>query len=135
MKRIFLNNLILKVTSLILAIIMWFLISMELTARENIQRKVISDVEIGLLRPSKEEIFGPFKIKLDPYKVDLYIEGPKDEVENCTSSNITAFVDISDFAKEGIYSIPVKVILPDNIRLLSENPLCRVEISRYEEIE
>ncbi len=134
MKKLFLNNLGLKVTSLILAIIMWFLTSAELTAKGEVQRKVVNNVEVGVLTSSKEEIFEPFKIKMAPQEVSLYIEGPKDQIENTNSEGITAFVDISDFAKEGIYSLPVKVILPDNIKMLSETPICTVELLRYKEV-
>jgi YbbR domain-containing protein len=135
MKKLLLNNLGLKIAALIIAIVMWFLVSAELTVRGETQRKVISDIEVGILRPSREEIVEPFKVKMNPRHVNLYIEGPKDQIADLTADNITAFVDISDFAREGIYSLPVKVILPDNIKMLSEIPICRIELSSFRKVE
>lgn len=114
---------------------MWYIVFAEITAKSEIERKVISDIRISILRPAEEEVLEPFKVKLQPKEVNLYVEGPKGRIENLSADNITAFVDISGFAKEGIYSLPVEVLLPDKIEVLSETPICRVELSTYKKVE
>lgn len=131
MRKWFLNDISLKAISLVLAVILWFSVSGVLTARHKIRRKEIHNVKVGLLRPSKEVVLGLFEVKVQPQEVNLLIEGPKDYLENISSKDIISFVDISDFTKEGIYRLPVKVILPDKIKTVSEVPICTVELSRY----
>jgi YbbR domain-containing protein len=135
MRKLFLNNIVLKITALVIAAIMWYIVFAEITAKSEIERKVISDIRISILRPAEEEVLEPFKVKLQPKEVNLYVEGPKGRIENLSADNITAFVDISGFAKEGIYSLPVEVLLPDKIEVLSETPICRVELSTYKKVE
>ncbi|MCK4519293.1 MAG: hypothetical protein KAU12_04145 [Candidatus Omnitrophica bacterium] len=135
MKKWFLNNPGLKITALILAVFLWFYISMEVTARYKIKRKEIEGVRVDILRRKGEIILGPFMVGLDPEKVNLSIEGPREKLENIGTDKIIAFVDITNIEKEGIYLLPVKVILPDKLRLSFQNPGCTVELTMRKAVE
>ncbi len=135
MKRWFLNNFSLKIIALVLAVILWLMVSMEITAKYKVSRKELSDIKIKLLVVNRQDLFGEMKIRLDPEAVDLLVEGPQKLLAASRLGTVTVFVDTSQLTNEGIYTLPVRVILPANVRLVSQPPSCTVELSRYQQTQ
>jgi hypothetical protein len=73
-------------------------------------------------------VIGDYDVSLDPEFIDLMIEGPKDNIEVLTPENIIAFVDITNIKETGNYFLPVKVILPNYLRLVFKAPDCKVKV-------
>lgn len=127
-KRWFLNNPGLKVTSLILAVLLWLYVKGELGGvGPPIQRffvkKTYDAVDVKVLGDALKAF--PTKVSLS--KVDLVLSGPKDVLDKLEVSQILAFVDCTGL-KKGKHELPLKVILPEGITLISDTPTIEVTI-------
>ncbi len=127
-KRWFLNNPGLKLLSLILAVLLWMYVRGESgEIRVPFQRAFIErtfeEVDVKLLSLAARG----FSTKLNPSKVSLRLVGPETYINRLASSGILAFVEIDDPVR-GKYELPLKVILPEDIKLISEMPTIKVII-------
>ncbi|MDP8261199.1 MAG: hypothetical protein P9M01_02505 [Candidatus Kappaea frigidicola] len=129
MKKWFLNNLGLKILALCLAAMLWLFVNAELTSKYKLVRKPVDRIKISILRQGQKIIMGDYDVSLDPEFIDLIVEGPKDNIEILTSENIIAFVDITSIKETGNYLLPVKVILPNYLRLVFKAPDCKVKVT------
>jgi YbbR domain-containing protein len=128
MKKWFLNNLGLKILALCLAAMLWLFVNAELTSKYKLVRKSVDHIKISILRQGQKMVIGDYDVSLDPEFIDLMIEGPKDNIEVLTPENIIAFVDITNIKETGNYFLPVKVILPNYLRLVFKAPDCKVKV-------
>lgn len=128
MKKWCLNNLGLKILSLCLAAMLWLFVNAELNSKYKFERKPVDHIKISILRQGQKVIIGDYDVSLEPEFVDLIIEGPKDNIEILITENIIAFVDITSIKEAGNYFLPVKVILPNYLRLAFKAPDCKVKV-------
>lgn len=126
LKKWFLNNLGLKVLSLILAIILWFYIGGELGQGRNIQERVVRGIPVKVLEPLSGLGQHPFQIKIVPERIDLVLRGPKVDIDRLAPGELVAFVDISNLEVDRRYQLPVRVILPEDIESIPKVPSCEV---------
>lgn len=127
-KRWFLNNPGLKLLSLILAVLLWMYVRGESgEIRVPFQRAFIErtfeEVDVKLLSFAARG----FSTKLNPSKVSLRLVGPETHINRLASSGILAFVEIDEPVR-GEYELPLKVILPEDIKLISQMPTIEVII-------
>lgn len=127
-KRWFLNNPGLKVLSLILALLLWVYVRGEyggagVPFQRGFVERTFEEVDVKLLSLGAEGI----SAKLNPSKVSLRLAGPKAHINRLTQSEILAFVEIDKLAR-GKYEFPLKLILPEDIKLVSETPTIGVII-------
>ena len=128
MKKWFLNNLGLKILALCLAAMLWLFVNAELTSRYKFVRKSVDNIKISILRQGQKMIISDYDVSLEPEFVKLMVEGPKDNIEILTSKNIIAFVDITSIKDTGNYLLPVRVILPNSLRLVFKAEDCKVKV-------
>ncbi|MBI4846083.1 MAG: hypothetical protein HY810_06395 [Candidatus Omnitrophica bacterium] len=124
------RNFILKIFSLILAIIIWFYIHsiVQNLAGGPVAYKDVKDVEVKLMG---EQLFlgkNIFLVELEEKSIDLRIKGPERVVEKISNIDITAYVNVSGLRAGRTYSPVVNFILPENIELIGAAPVARVEI-------
>jgi YbbR domain-containing protein len=129
MKKWFLNNLGLKIMALFLAVMLWLFVNSELTSKYKLVRKPVNNIKVSILRQEQNVITGDYNVVLDPDIVNLIVEGSKDKIETLTSSNVIAFVDITSIKETGTYFLPIKVILPNYLRLAFKAPDCKVKVT------
>ncbi len=128
MKKWFLNNLGLKILALCLAAMLWLFVNAELTSKYKFVRKSVDNIKISILRQGQKMIISDYDVSLEPEFVKLMVEGPKDNIEILISENIIAFVDITSIKETGNYLLPVKVILPNSLRLVFKAEDCKVKV-------
>ena len=128
MKKWFLNNLGLKILALCLAAMLWLFVNAELTSKYKFVRKSVDNIKISILRQGQKMIISDYDVSLEPEFVKLMVEGPKDNIEVLTSENIIAFVDLTSIKETGNYFLPVKVILPNSLRLVFKAEDCKVKV-------
>ena len=127
-KRWFLNNPGLKLASLMLAVLLWFYVKGEFgevrpPTEKFFVEKTYDKVGVKVLG----EVLENLPVKVSPSKVDLVLSGPKATLDGLEASHIIAFVDCTGL-KKGKYQLPLKVILPEGITLISDAPVIEVAI-------
>jgi YbbR domain-containing protein len=114
MKEFFFKNFGLKIASIILAIILWFV------ASSRGQSEIFIDVQLEFMNiPSGVEL-----INSTDKTISLNIKGPEKYIKNIKPSDIRAFIDLSK-AKKGestYYLAKENIQLPRSITLLNINP-------------
>jgi len=133
MKKWVLNNLGFKVFSLVLAVGLWFCIHGEIT--KMLMQKTFEDVPIRLVADREKLLLANYQLNVSPNKIDVLLRGEKSQVNKIKKKDVKALIDISDINGEGIYSLPVKILLPENIEAVSKqvNPsACQVVIRAFE---
>jgi YbbR domain-containing protein len=133
MKRWVLNNLGFKIFSLILAIGLWFYIHGEIT--KVLVQKTFEGIPIRLVANREKLLLANYQLKITPQKIDVLLRGEKSQIEKVRKNDLKALVDISDISGEGIYNLPVKILLPENIEAVDKqiNPsACQVVIRGFE---
>lgn len=133
MKKWILNN-SLKIISLVLAVMLWYFISMELIAKQNFDSRKFNDIEIGLLAPAQESILGSFQINMNLQKIEVFLRGPKETIKNLNSEDVIAFLDVRKIKREGIYTLPVRFVLPAKVFIVNESPSVTIELSTYQKM-
>lgn len=131
MRKWVLNNLWLKIGSMILAVGLWFYIHSEIS-RIMVQ-KTFENVPVRLMVDREKQLLTNYQLTVSPEKVDILLRGEKNQVEKIRGSELKAIVDVSDISAEGIYNLPVRILLPENINITKQvNPsACQVAISGF----
>ncbi|WP_457622666.1 YbbR-like domain-containing protein [Persephonella sp.] len=112
-KGIFLNNLPLKILSLLVAFLLW----LNITSTQKARVEFYSDVEI---KPYPKDLIIE---QIQPEKVLIIIEGPKNALSNVNISQIQTYVDGFKL-KEGENLLPVEISkdLIKNFKIISIYP-------------
>ncbi|ACO03848.1 MAG TPA: hypothetical protein DEP48_02395 [Persephonella sp.] len=112
-KGIFLNNLPLKILSLLVAFLLW----LNITSTQKARVEFYSDVEI---KPYPKDLVVE---QVQPEKVLIIIEGPKSALSNVNISQIQTYVDGFKL-KEGENLLPVEISkdLIKNFKIISIYP-------------
>ncbi len=112
-KEIFLNNLLLKILSLLVAFLLW----LNITSTQKARVEFYSDVEI---KPYPKDLTIE---QIQPEKVLIIIEGPKNALSNVNISQIQTYVDGFKI-KEGENLLPVEISkeIMKNFKIISIYP-------------
>ena len=112
-KKIFLENLHLKILSLLVAFLMW----LNVTSQRQTHLEVYSYIDIINLKDNIEIE------AIEPERVKIILEGTKKNIDEFDISKIHVFIDGSKI-KEGENKLPVKVAIEgiQNIRIISITP-------------
>ena len=132
-KKWLLNNLNLKLTSLLLAILSWFYITGIINIERDIATRVMDNVGVKLLRESGKPLGSNLEIEVIPDRVSITLKGRKSILEQVELSNVTLFIDISNLDVPGRYeNIPLKIVAPDGIEAVPHPHYCEVIIKEKE---
>lgn len=115
MKKWVLNKLWLKLFSVILAVGLWFYIHSEIT--KIISQKTFENLPVRIMADRDMLLLSNYQVNISPEKIDILIRGEKSQIDKVKSSDLKALIDISDVRGEGIYNLPVKILLPENINV------------------
>lgn len=93
-------------------------VSVYVPIREEFGEKEFKDVPVRVLRaPSASGV-----VDLSPDKVLLVLKGSRLYLEKLTPETLLAYVDLADL-KKGDYTLPLQVVLPENISLKDKEPI------------
>lgn len=118
MKKQLVRNLGIKLSSLALALVLWFSLY---GGREG--SAFIREGEIELVVPVK--VLGPplplFWIEVKPKQVELVLAGHQDALKKLTAREVNLFVLIEGLGK-GKYELYPRAYLPEGIRVIERRP-------------
>lgn len=131
MRKWVLSNLWLKIVSIVLAVALWFYIHTEIT--RSIVQRTFNNVSVRLMVDRGKLLLANYQLTISPEKVDVLLRGEKSQVERIRETELKALVDVSDISAEGIYNLPVRILLPENITVTKQiNPsACQLTISGF----
>ncbi|MBI2447359.1 MAG: hypothetical protein HYV48_02340 [Candidatus Omnitrophica bacterium] len=128
-----LNNLRLKLTSLVLAILSWFYITGIINIERDIATRVMDNVGVKLLRESGKPLGNSLEVEVIPDRVSVTLKGRKSILEQVELSGLTLFIDIANFGVPGRYeNIPLQIVAPPGIEAVSHPHYCEVIIKERE---
>lgn len=118
MKKQLVSNLGIKLSSLVLALALWFSLY---GGREGLF--FIREGKREIIVPVK--VLGPplslFRIKVEPEQVKLVLTGPRDALERLTAREVSLFVLVEGLRK-GKFELYPRVHLPEGIRVSERQP-------------
>lgn len=124
-RKIFTENILAKILALFFAFLLWIYVMAE--TNPTITR-VISNVPIEIKNVQELSDEG-LTIKNDTdFKTNVRISGRNNLVRDITNKDIVAYADITGFRNVGVNNIPVVIEDIDNIDILTENQIIRVEL-------
>jgi len=112
------NNTFLKVLSLLIAILLWLYVMGQVNPTTSY---TIKNVPVQLLNADTLAQRGLAVGDKGNYTVNVVVEGKKSDITKLDKNRIKATADIFGYEK-GEDSVPVKVAVPDGIRLVETNP-------------
>ena len=118
MKSQLFSNLGIKLSSLALALVLWFSLY---GGREGFsfikggKTKIVVPVKV-LVSP-----LSPFRIKVEPEKVELILTGSRRALKRLTAGRIILLVTIEGL-KKGEYELRPRVYLPEGIKVFQRRP-------------
>ena len=117
MDRFLENDSVLKIISVVIAILLWFIVSSSNpTQTTNRSFGPIPLSQSSLTRANLS--VGA----LDPNIVTVTLKGSPQSVQNASVRQIAAFVELADITRAGTYSVPVRVSVPEGTSLVSVVP-------------
>ncbi|MFH1856774.1 MAG: CdaR family protein [Candidatus Omnitrophota bacterium] len=131
MKKWLLNNVWLKLFAIIVAVTLWFYVNGEIT--KVFVQKPFSDVLVRIVADRDKLLLANYQVSISPEKVDVLLRGDKGQIEKMKKSDLKALVDISEVGAEGIYNLPIRILLPENVIVTKQvNPTsCQVTIRGF----
>ncbi len=112
------SNLGIKLSSLALALLLWFSLN---GGREGFSfikgGKRDITVPVKILEPS----LSPYRVKVEPEKVELILTGSRGDLKKLTVSGVSLFISVEGLEK-GEYELVPRVYLPEGISLLRRQP-------------
>ncbi|HIE44263.1 MAG TPA: hypothetical protein EYP78_05665 [Candidatus Omnitrophica bacterium] len=111
--RWLINNWAFKILSLILSLVLWLYVSGELEQGLGRRTEEITfyDIPIGILSWHGEE----FKVKIEPDKAKVIIEGDRGKIDGIVKEDIVLFVDLGNLQEESYYELPIQFKLPQGL--------------------
>jgi YbbR domain-containing protein len=128
MKKWLLNNIALKITAILLAIITWVYVRGEIRSQEEIESRIFPALEVkvlGSVPPLKDR---PWHVRVEPNKIDVTVSGPRSRINRVHPENVSIFVDISNLKAGEEYHLPVKAHLPPAIEAELNVNTCKVTL-------
>lgn len=109
------RDLMLKINSVLLAIIIWF--TLAITMYPTIE-KTIDDIKVEIqLEGSYAQSQGLSPIDFEEPEIEAKLSGMRYEIGNYNAQDLVATVDISTVRDAGVYELPIKVAAKDNTDL------------------
>ena len=127
-KKWLLNNITLKITALLLAILTWLYVRGEIKSQIETETKTITGLEVkilGSVSPLRER---QWQVRIEPARIDLKITGPYSRINKVRPENILVFVDLSNLKVGGEYPLPLNVNLPPGIEAELNVNTCKVSL-------
>jgi len=106
------RNLFLKIISLVVAVFMWLYV----TGKANPTSETVINVPL-----ETRSLANDLVIEDKPATVNVRVEGKKQVIENLTSRDIRAVIDLRD-AHFGKNSLPVEIHTPQNVDMVAVEP-------------
>lgn len=114
------NNTSLAVLSLLIALIVWFMISLSLNPSEP---KTLNEIPLSVSTDGSSVADNNLTvISCDVEKVKIKIRGSKTKIRNLNRDTIKAYVDFSGVSGTGQYTLPIKVTSDIDFDLESVSP-------------
>lgn len=120
-KNIFNNNLGLKLSAAILALILWAYIWGERKANNEIMGELIQKEFNSVPLAIVEGPVSLFQASLDYVKVSVVIEGRKEIIEKIDNDELLGYLDLRGLGK-GVYHLPSAWKLPEGIKIIAVSP-------------
>jgi hypothetical protein len=114
-----LNNFWWKVTSLLLAIVVWFVVYANSShGSADFRRNILfSKHSLALMRDSNDKR----PLRVTPTEVDIMVSVPVADAGNITDSDIQTFIDLTEVS--GLRNkVRIRVYVPQGVRLESITP-------------
>lgn len=109
MKSFFPKDSFLKITSFVIAVILWFYVVWVVDPAVDV---TVKDIHIRYANQALLESRG-LSLVADPNAtVELKIRGSRKKIANIDNKNIYATVDLANMTKEGTFSLPISISIP-----------------------
>ena len=119
-KKFFDTSLILKIVSLLCAILLWFYVS---EVESPTSEKKIEAVAVTLRNKDIMTSETGLSVLSDTlYDTNIVLSGKKSTLNKINYEDITATVDLSKLTEPGTYELPISVVAPQGTSLVSTNP-------------
>jgi len=125
MKHRFSSNTGLKLLAILCAIVLWFYVAIfqNPVTSTTIRNIPISFANTADLKSKNLVITSEINDFLD-----LKIQAPRSSISKLNNKNITAIIDLSAYAKQGEYDIPIQISLPINDATISSQNLTTIHV-------
>jgi len=118
--NIFNTDIFAIILSVLLAFVIWFYV---MSVDNPSYNKTFADIPIEIDDSSMElSTYMPYE-----YRVNVTLEGRKGDITALTSSDINAYVDISNVTESGRYTLDVIISVPNNI-IVKEQTLTTISV-------
>jgi YbbR domain-containing protein len=115
--------------ALFIAILLWFNFRNGVAPEAVYGRREFKDIPVRAFLPPPSET-RHWIADITDKELDIVVEGARNRIDRLAPLDIVAYIDLTDITAPGAYVLPIKIVLPDGLRLLSE-PLSSRVILRY----
>ena len=120
MKTFFSKDSVLKVISLVIAILIWFYIIIVVDPSVDV---TIRDIPVKYVNQNVLSDSGLCLVNDQTTKVELKIRGSRKKIANIDNKNVYATVDVSNITRTGTYSLPIGLTIPyEYSEIVSKKP-------------
>jgi YbbR domain-containing protein len=118
LRHIFLEDFFLKLFSLLLAVVVWLIVTFASQKEAGITPRVFSSLPVRVLS-STEDVRG---FKVSPNAVEITVQGNAKVLQNLQSKDIRAVVDLTGVAAARDLHKPVEVSVPAGVAFIRVAP-------------
>jgi YbbR domain-containing protein len=118
LRHVFLEDFWLKLFSLVLAVVVWLIVTFASQKEAGMTPRVFSDLPIRVLS-SAEDVRG---FRVSPNEVTVTVQGNAKTLQNLRSKDIQAVVDLTGVGAARDLHKPVKVLFPAGVAFLHVAP-------------
>ncbi|MGO8925430.1 MAG: hypothetical protein ACLQU3_00690 [Limisphaerales bacterium] len=118
LRHLFLEDFLLKLFSLLLAVVVWLIVTFASQKEAGMTPRVFSNLPIRVLS-SAEDVRG---FKVSPDEVEVIVQGNVKTLQNLQSKDIRAVVDLTGVAAARDLHKPVEVSVPQGVTFIRVEP-------------
>jgi YbbR domain-containing protein len=118
LRHIFLEDFFLKLFSLLLAIVVWLIVTFASQREAGMTPRVFSNLPVRVLS-STEDVRG---FKVSPNEVEVTVQGNAKTLRNLQSKDIQAVVDLTGVATARDLHKPVEIAVPAGVAFIRVAP-------------
>jgi YbbR domain-containing protein len=118
LRHLFLDEFLLKLFSLLLAVVVWLIVTFASQKEAGMTPRVFSNLPIRVLS-SAEDVRG---FKVSPSEVEVTVQGNANTLQNLTGKDIQAVVDLTGVATARDLHKRVEVWVPAGVALIRVAP-------------
>lgn len=120
MKTFFSKDSVLRVISLVVAILIWFYIIIVVDPSVDV---TIRDIPVKYVNQNVLSDSGLCLVNDQTTRVELKIRGSRKKIANIDNKNVYATVDVSNITRTGTYSLPIGLSIPyEYSEIVSKKP-------------